>query len=203
MTAVRFWFDPGCPFCWLASKWVREVTEERELDVTWEPISLLLKNQPGDDNPWKDRMAWTHGLLRVVESVRAAEGNAAVGELYLELGRRIHHDQQAFFDATEALQTVGLDPVHAGAADDPRWDAEIERKMADAFEIVGTDVGTPIIAVRDDGRWTGLFGPVLSAPVEGKDAVQLWDNVVWLAALPQFYELKRSRSGPPDPGQRP
>ena len=44
MTAVRFYFDPVCPFCWLTSKWLRTVAPQRDLTVDWRFISLRLLN---------------------------------------------------------------------------------------------------------------------------------------------------------------
>jgi hypothetical protein len=33
-TSVDFWFDPSCPWAWMASRWVEEVAALRPLDVT-------------------------------------------------------------------------------------------------------------------------------------------------------------------------
>jgi hypothetical protein len=53
-----------------------------------------VKNEIGPDSSWDGVAKWSFGLQRVLESVRAAEGNAAVESLYIENGRRIHHDGQ-------------------------------------------------------------------------------------------------------------
>ena len=201
---VRFWVDPICPWCWVTARWVREVAPERDLAVVWEPISLFFKNEPAADSQGYEPTRWSLGLLRVLESVRASEGDDAVGNLYVEYGRRIHHDGERLWDPVEALRSVGLDDAHAAAADDQSWDAPVRVRMEQGLELVGADVGTPIIAVRtDDGREVALFGPVISQVPPTKDALALWDSVTFLAGLDDFWELKRTRTRRPDPGERP
>ncbi|MBI4932507.1 MAG: disulfide bond formation protein DsbA [Actinobacteria bacterium] len=203
-TPVRFWLDPACPFCWATSLWLREVAPERDLEISWQPISLLVKNETSPDSPWYSAVKWSYDLLRVLESVRAAEGETAVGDLYLEYGRRIHHDGQREWDVTLALEAVGLPTSHAAAADDESWDAEVLRRHHEGVALVGTDVGTPIIGLLGrDGAEVGVFGPVISALPAHDDALALWDATVLLATMPEFFELKRSRKGAPDPGPRP
>ena len=52
---------------------------------------------------------FTPRLMRVLESVRAAEGEVAVGPLYWEYGRRLNHDGNPDFSAADALAAVGYD----------------------------------------------------------------------------------------------
>ena len=79
----------------MTARWVvDEVKDQRDLNITWQPISLLLKNQPPEDSPYYQGVLGTYKMLRVMESVRAAEGDDAVFPLYWELGSRIHHDGQ-------------------------------------------------------------------------------------------------------------
>jgi hypothetical protein len=203
-TPVRFWIDPLCPFCWTTALWIRDIRDERDLDITWQPISLLVKNEMSDDSPWYGVAKWSFGLLRVLESVRAAEGNAAVEALYIEYGRRIHHDKQSEWPVAEALEAVGLPTTHAAAFDDAAWDEEVLRLHHEALALVGDDVGTPIIALPGrDGREVATFGPVISARPSHEDALALWDASVTLTQIPEFFELKRTRTGPPVPGDRP
>ena len=202
--AVRFWVDPICPWCWVTARWVRDIAPERDLAVVWEPISLFYKNEPTPDSKGYAPTRWSLGLLRVLESVRSAEGDGAVGDLYVEYGRRIHHDGERLWDPTEALRAVDLGASHSAAADDPSWDEAVRRRMDEGLALVGADVGTPIIAVRtDDGREVALFGPVISQVPATKDALALWDAVTLLAGLDDFWELKRTRTRRPDPGVRP
>jgi len=108
----------------VTARWVVDaVAPERDLSITWQPISLLEKNQPEPDSDYYEPVYQTHRYLRVMESVRAAEGDDAVFGLYWEYGRRIHHDKDRTFPAADALAAVGLDTSHADAFDDERWDA--------------------------------------------------------------------------------
>jgi hypothetical protein len=161
---IDFWVDPACPFCWATARWaVDEVQPNRDIDITWRPISLFFKNNPEPDSPWYEGSKFTHGLLRVMESVRTTDGNDGVFKLYWEFGARIHHDKETPFDPADALATVGLDVSHASAFDDESWDAVIRAGMDEGLELVGNDVGTPIIALENsDGVKAGYFGPVIT-----------------------------------------
>jgi hypothetical protein len=203
-TPVRFWLDPICPWCWVTSQWIRRVAVERDLEITWEPISLLVKNETTPESPFFDRVQWTYGLLRVLESVRATEGDTAVGDLYVEFGRRIHHEGESMWDAAVALEAIGLDAKHADATTDEQWDAELRRRMAEGLALVGADVGTPIISFRAaDGREVAAFGPVITKVPSPQDSLALWDSFVTLTQLEEFWELKRTRTRGPEFGDQP
>ena len=202
---LDFWVDPICPWCWVTARWmVDEVVPERDLDITWQPISLFKKNQPDPDSQYYEASWFTHRLLRVMESVRQAEGDGAVQPLYWELGRRIHHDQDRDFGPVAALEAVGLPTSHGEAFDDESWDAEIEKRMEVGIELAGNDIGTPIIGFdNDDGQTVALFGPVITRVPTREQSLRLWDSYVAIATVPGFWELKRTRTERPDPGPRP
>lgn len=198
-TPVRFWLDPICPWCWVTSLWIREVAAERDLDIQWEPISLLIKNEPAEDSQYYAPVKWSYGLLRVLESVRTDGGNAAVSELYLEYGRRIHQDGEHGWDVAEALAAIGIDVKHAVAFDDESWDAEVLRRHHEGLALVGADVGTPIISIIDgDGKEVGIFGPVITKVPSPEVSLKVWDAITFLAQVPEFFELKRTRTSGPD-----
>lgn len=202
---IDFWVDPACPFCWATARWaVDEVQPHRDLDITWRPISLFFKNDPDPESPYYEPGRFTHRLLRVMESVRAADGNDAVFKLYWEFGARIHHDHETPFDAADALATVGLDTAHAAAFDDESWDAAIREAMDDAVALVGNDAGTPIIAFdNSDGVKAGYFGPIISRVPSPDKSLAMWDALVAMMDVDSFFELKRTRTENPRPGERP
>ncbi len=203
-TPVRFWVDPICPWCWTTSQWIRRIAADRDLDITWEPISLLVKNDPPADSQWYPPLAWTKGLLRVMESVRAAGQGDHLGALYTEYGRRIHNEGQRDWDPAEALTAVGLDDSHAAAASDEAWDEPLLARMNEGLALVGADVGTPIISiVRADGREVATFGPVITKAPEHAKGLALWDAFVTMTELEEFWELKRTRTVAPEFGDAP
>jgi len=202
---VDFWIDPGCPFCWATARWaVDEVMPHRDIEITWRPISLFVKNRPDPDSAYHEVTKFTHGLLRVLESVRSTDGNDGVFRLYWEFGSRIHHDEDRSFDPAKALAEVGLDETHAAAFDDDSWDDLILASMDEALELVGDDVGTPIIALENsDGARAGYFGPVISRVPSTDKSLAMWDALVAMTDVDSFFELKRTRTESPDPGDRP
>ncbi|WP_419932940.1 disulfide bond formation protein DsbA [Candidatus Poriferisodalis sp.] len=189
----------------MTARWVvDEVASERNLKVKWQPISLLFKNEPPTDSPYYDAVVGTHGQLRVMESIRAAEGDDAVFGVYWDFASRIHHDGDRDFDIAKALEELGIDPEHAKAATDEKWDAEIRSRMDEGLALVGTDVGTPIIALdRADGERVGIFGPVITRAPTGDDALKLWDGMVAMMDIDGFWELKKTRTERPEFGERP
>ena len=186
----------------MTARWVvDEVKPARGLDIIWQPISLLLKNQPEEDSPFYEP---TYRLLRVMESVRAAQGEDAVFDLYWEYGRRIHHDEEFDFDLTEALNNVGLDATHAAAYDSEAFDAEIAQRHNAGLELCGDDVGTPIIAFDNrQGKKQAYFGPVITRVPSTKDSLNMWDSLVTMMNIDGFWELKRTRTERPEFGTRP
>ena len=189
----------------MTARWVvDEIQPARDIDVTWQPISLFLKNEPDPVSEGHDRTFYTHRLLRVMESARKAEGSDAVFRLYWEYGRRIHHDKNRDFAPSEALEAVGLDPVHAEAFDDDIWDTEIRRRMDVGIELAGDNIGTPIIAFDDrNGVKQGYFGPVITRVPPTEDSIAMWDALVAMMNVQGFWELKRTRTERPDFGDRP
>ena len=202
---VEFWVDPACPFCWATARWmVDEVIPNRDVQVTWRPISLKFKNDPPEDSPFFEPVTFTHNLLRVMESARAAEGDDAFFDLYWEAGTRIHHDGDRSFSAADLLESVGLDTKHASAFDDESWDTVIRAGMDEGLALVGNDVGTPIIALTNsDGGKAGYFGPVITRVPPTEKSVAMWDALATMMDIESFFELKRTRTEMPDPGARP
>ena len=86
-------------------------------------------------------------------------------------------------------------PAHlADAAEVDDYDAALRRSTDEAILPVGLDVGTPVIHL--DGA--AFFGPVLNAVPLGDAALRLFDGIRLLTASPDFFELKRTRTSPPD-----
>ena len=189
----------------MTARWVvDEVAPNRDLNLIWRPISLLLKNDPPADSAYYAGAMLGHRLLRVMEAIRSELGDAAVFPWYWQCATRIHHDQHREFDLPAVLEHIGLDPKFAAAADDEQWDAVIRAGMDEGLALVGNDVGTPIIAFGcDDGTKRGIFGPVMTKVPETEQSLKFWDAMVVFTTTDGFWELKRTRTQSPEFGNRP
>jgi hypothetical protein len=167
--------------------------------VNWRSISLLMKNQLTPESGFFAVASHTHGLLRVMEAVRAAEGTEPLGRLYAAYGEHLHHRKERDVSASTCLAEAGLSTSYADAATDEAFDAAIAASMADGLALTGKDVGTPILGFDNaSGTPVGFFGPVISRRLSLADGLRLWDGVVAVAGLDSFWELKRTRTEGPD-----
>ena len=147
----------------MTARWVvDEVAPNRDLNLIWRPISLLLKNGPTADSAYYAGPMLAHRVLRVMEAIRSELGDAAVFPWYWQCATRIHQDQQREFDLPAVLEHIDLDPKFAVAADDEQWDAVIRAGMDEGLALVGNDVGTPIIAAGhgtvEEAGYKGQYG---------------------------------------------
>ncbi|QNF93224.1 DsbA family protein [Janibacter sp. YB324] len=193
---VEMWFDPLCPWAWMTSRWLMEVEQVRDLEVTWSQMSLSVLNE-GRDLPDEYREMMDRGWapVRVIAAARKAHGDEVTKPLYDAIGTRLHlGGERDFVTATAAaLAEVGLPAELIEAADTDEHDAFLRESHHRAIALVGDDVGTPVISVED----TAFFGPVVSPAPKGEAAGRLWDGCVLVAGTDGFFELKRSRTRDP------
>ena len=196
-TPVDFWFDPICPWAWIASRWLLEVAKLRPVHPRWHVMSLSVLNEDKPDLPerYKELLEKGWGPVRVAIAAEQKAGPEILGPLYTALGTRFHQDKAPNERATieAALAEVGLPADLAGAMDSTEFDEALRASHADGMDRVGYEVGTPVISVHG----TSFFGPVLSPIPRGQDAARLWDGVMLVAKTDGFFELKRSRTRDP------
>lgn len=208
---VEFFFDPGCPFAWQTSVWMRRVAELRAVRIGWRFISLRFIHEDDPDQAPEMFEAQERGLRyhRICAAARERFGNDTVGELYRAWGERYWYrdaegelverlaDGARHTDPAEILDALGLPADLLDAAADDSWDPVIRAETEEAFRRTGPDVGTPIITY-DPPSGNSLFGPVISEVPGDEQAVAFYDALRTFADFKGFSELKRTDRAPLD-----
>ncbi|WP_149204609.1 DsbA family protein [Actinotalea subterranea] len=193
---VDFWFDPACPWAWMTSRWMTEVAQHRDVEVRWHVMSLSVLNEGRDlDEEYQQLMDDSWAAVRVVIAAARDHGEKVLEPLYTALGTRRHPGGRRDTDAiiAESLAEVGLPAELAAVGQTDEVDDLLRASHAGAIDLVGNDVGTPVVAI--DG--VGYFGPVVTPAPTGQAALDLFDGLVLMTRVPGFYELKRSREDGP------
>lgn len=195
-TKAEFWFDPSCPWAWITSRWILEVQAQRDIEVKWNIFSLAVLNEGRELKPeYRERIDKTWGPVRVIAAAKKKNGYEVVLPLYTEIGTLFHPGAKPVAKETisEALQNQKLDPTLIDFYDTNDFDQDLRDSTKAGLDLVGDDVGTPIISIEG----VAFFGPVLTPAPKGSEALKLWDGVLAAASLPGFFELKRTRTARP------
>jgi len=200
--SADFYFDPLCPWAWISSRWMLEVTQVRPVTAQFHVMSLAVLNEGRELPPqYVEFMKQAWGPVRVVTAAVLAHGQDVVLPLYTAIGTRVHIQGQGpdsdnpgstrLFDAVAAaLSEVGLPASLMSVWDSTEVDEQLKESHFRGMNPVGMDVGTPVIHVGG----TAFFGPVISPAPRGEAAGKLWDGVVLVANTPGFFEIKRTRT---------
>lgn len=199
---VDMWFDPKCPWAWIASRWLLEVEQVRDVRTRFHVMSLAMLNdgRPGLEPWYREWLADAWGPVRIAMAAQRHTGGIEVLRgLYTALGVRIHRDKLPLGRPlyTAALAEVGLPVGLADAARSGDYDADLAASQHAGLDPVGEDLGTPAIHVPGpDGETVAFFGPVVTPIPRGEAAGRLWDGVLAVAGTDGFCELKRARTRP-------
>lgn len=202
---VEFFFDPACPYCWVASLWLKDVADQRGFAIRWRFLSVRLLNEASEgEDPHPHAHQRGLEMLRVCAAVREREGPEVIRELYTAMGQAVwdsepagKHIEDVFEDVARehdlagVLRRCDLPTAYAAAANDDSWDDLLRTERDDALARVGGRTGTPVISFEPP-EGPAFFGPVLSAPLHGDEAAQLWDAVRTVVDAPGFSGLQRS-----------
>ncbi|BDO41801.1 DsbA family protein [Cellulomonas sp. NTE-D12] len=193
---VDFWFDPACPWAWMTSRWLTEVSRHRDVDLRWHVMSLSVLNE-GRDLPddYRRLMDDSWAAVRVAIAAARDHGHEVLAPLYTALGTRRHPQGRTDTDAiiAESLAEVSLPATLAEVGGTTEVDDLLRASHQRAIDLVGDDVGTPVMAI--DG--VAYFGPVVTPAPTGQAALDLFDGLVLMTRVPGFYELKRTRTAGP------
>jgi hypothetical protein len=200
---VDVYVDPACPYTWLAVRWLAEVERQRSIDLHHHVMSLRLLNEHRAlDADYRAAVEQTRGPARVATAVLEHHGERALRSWHAAFASTVfthwHLPSADELDAAcrQALVDSALPLRLAEAARTTTYDERLRRSHEEGVRPVGDDCGTPVLHL--DGA--AFFGPVLNATPLGADALRLFDGVRLLASLPDFFELKRTRTQPPDLG---
>lgn len=199
-TVVDFWFDPVCPYSWIGSRWLLEVEQYRPVAIRWHILSLYLLNAHRTDDPaYVDYLLEVTGPARVASAAAVQFGDGVLRDLYTAFGVRIF-DQWRHASGDEcreamraALAETGLPSILLDRFDEPGIDDDLRRSHRAGLEPVGKEAGTPTIHIGG----TAIYGPVLNAIPRGEAAVRVFDGALLLTGVPDFFELKRTRTAKP------
>ncbi|SPF67593.1 Thioredoxin-like fold [Propionibacterium ruminifibrarum] len=191
---VGFWFDPLCPWAWMASRWMLEVERVRPVHTEFHVMSLSVLNEGRDLDPdYQAEMDRGWIGVRAAIGVEQAYGQDALRAFYTELGTRYHPRGETKGDirvVRDALAALDLDTSIAEKATTDIWDEALRASHHAGMDPVGTDVGTPVIHINGKA----MFGPVISPAPRGEEAGRLFDGVSLMTAYDGFFELKRTRT---------
>jgi 2-hydroxychromene-2-carboxylate isomerase len=170
---LDFFFDPVCPWAWITSRWVHNVSEQRDYEVDWRFISLWILNEDNTQEWYTPRYRAGHYLgqqgLRIADAIRLGEdptGRRSVAGTRRSARRstsrrNVTQPVMTRSDGTEeCLSANGFDDAYVDAADDESHDEYIRADTELALSRTGKDVGTPILTFHPGADTeASFFGP--------------------------------------------
>jgi predicted DsbA family dithiol-disulfide isomerase len=197
-TTVEIWTDPSCPWAWQTVRWLHDLIDRGLIAPTWRLFSLEL-NASKLDVAFQEGAARYGAALTCLASARRAGGQRGFEALYLAIGRRLHdHGEEMSEDLLrEAATEADLSDLPTDAIGSPDLIDEVLTEHHAARD-AGV-FGVPTLSIEGAQP---MYGPIVAVGADGDEGLLWWDHVRWLAAQPEFFELKRWPR-PLRPGQAP
>jgi 2-hydroxychromene-2-carboxylate isomerase len=195
---INFFFDPTCPWTFVASQWIRQVSNEINRSIVYRPFSLAIKNKENNvPEPYRSNQLKGLPILRMVVKMQMlGQGDSPlIGELYRQFAKSYHlEDNKNGTDSVAIAREVGFSTEVISAWEDLSLDPKIEDEMSYALSFTGNDVGVPIIVIDEREGTFGFFGPILHRLPDADHSVRMFNALLDLSRIECFSELKRSRS---------
>lgn len=189
---VKLFVDPVCPFAWTAYQWLVDVEASHRIYFDVRIMSLAILNNGSKGYPPEDQRgldsAWRP--VRVAAALELERGQSGLRSYFQAFGQAFH--DTGIRPRDEALRAAlrEVDGMHAlPAADDPNLDSEVRRSHDAGVQPVGLPGGTPTLHI--DGK--AFFGPVLSFPPTGSEALRIFESIRVLIRNEAFSEVRRAR----------
>ena len=123
-TVVDFWFDPICPWAWIASRWILEVEKVRPVRVAWHVMSLSVLNEGKEGLP-----------ADLADAMDSTSYDAAVRASHAEGIDRVGYDVGTPVISVNGMSVFGpvVSPIPRGEAAARLWDGVLLLAGTDGF----------------------------------------------------------------------
>jgi 2-hydroxychromene-2-carboxylate isomerase len=196
--SATFYFDPACPWTWLTSRWLVRESDRQGFEITWRSFSLAYANRDREiPEEYRGAVEAAKAAHRIFEALRSHKDEQTVPVLYEVLGHRVHGggDPLSVDTVLAVAREAGVTDNLVAVAGDESYDEAVAAQTEEALALCYGDVGSPVLSIREGH---GFHGPIIDGIPSVEDGQRLWEAVVALAGVPQYFELKRGRSGEPE-----
>jgi hypothetical protein len=197
-TAVRsvtLFFDPMCPWTWRTSRWIVDTTGRRGVPMRYRAFDLMNGKPLDEVSPdWLPSATASRRILRAVEAAHRDGMDDVVHRWYTAYGTARWSGTAPSAQLVESTLAAAGGEALRDALDDESLDKDVAQARAEAHELDGDDIGSPVLLWDTAAGTRGFFGPVVAPTPTGAEADSLWDIVTAAVATPHFYELKTRRT---------